>query len=57
MDGAAVEVIAMDGIDHGADYAFAADTFSGIAFGQYLGTHGFGTIPDYGEIAGDDARG
>ncbi len=49
MDRATVEVFAMDGIHHGTDCAFAADTFTGIAFGQYSGTHGFGTIPDHGE--------
>ena len=29
--------------------------FTGIAFGQYLGAHGFAAIADHGEIAGDDA--
>ena len=55
VDWAAVEVLAMDGIDHGTDHTFAADAFTGIAFGQYLGVHGFAAIADHGEIVGDDA--
>ena len=55
VDRTAVEVVAMDGIDHGADHALAADALTGIAFGQHLGTHGVRTIADHGEIAGDDA--
>ncbi|AAF84578.1 hypothetical protein XF_1769 [Xylella fastidiosa 9a5c] len=55
VDRATVKVVAMNGIDHGADHTFAADTFTGIAFGQYLGAHAFGAIADHGEIVGDDA--
>jgi hypothetical protein len=44
VDQAAVEVVAMDGIDHGTDHAFAVNAFTGIAFGQHLGTHGFRAI-------------
>jgi hypothetical protein len=38
---------------HGTHHAVGA--FTGIAFGQHLGTHGVWAIADYGEIAGDDA--
>ena len=57
MDRAAVEVVAMDGIDHGTDHAFAVDALTGIALGQHFGTHRFRAIADHGEIAGDDAGG
>jgi hypothetical protein len=55
VDRAAVEVVAMDGIDHGTHHAFAADAFTGIAFGHQLGADGFSAIPDHREVAGDDA--
>jgi len=55
VDQATVEVLAMNGIDHGTDHAFAVNTFIGIAFGQYLGTHRFRAVRDHREIADDDA--
>ena len=53
VDGEAVEVVAVDRVHHGTHHAVGA--FTGIAFGQHLGTHGVWAIADYGEIAGDDA--
>ena len=55
VDQATVEVLAMNGIDHGTDHAFAVNAFIGIAFGQHLGAYRFRAVRDHREIAGDDA--
>lgn len=56
MDRAAVEVVAMDGIDHGAHHAFAVDAFNSITFSNQLVADGVSAAFDQREVAGDDAR-